>query len=56
MSFNAQEYWEQNWKRIQEKRELAVKFHPSNHKYITHLTYNGKGCAWCGKPQKGHLE
>lgn len=29
-------------------------FHPLNHRYTTHVTYAGPGCAICGKPLADH--
>ena len=35
----------------------AVNSEPrTDHAYVTHHTYTGKGCATCGRPEEEHAE
>ncbi len=34
---------------------LAGKYAPGRHKYVTHHTYTGPGCAMCGRPESEHV-
>lgn len=34
----------------------APEFHPFNHRYTTHATYTGPGCAICGRPPADHQQ
>lgn len=38
---------------IQEAKKMD--YNPQNHKYVTHHTYTGSGCAMCGRAEVEHV-